>query len=265
VTLRTYYPDQQPYTWGPLGPARSEGLLWGYTIRDIDRAARAAVVADRSRGMDQHTAYDIAWEGIVTALCEAEQAPHWNDLVNAGWQAIYTEVRQGNRMRGIPEAVRGFDAASIPRFVRYWGSTPTPSHEERIVERRALAEILPALTDVQQSALAALAARGDYQAAADLLDIDYKALVARVNAGRRRFLAAWFQHETPPKTRRTDRRVGSRGAQSESCPQGHEWTPENTRWDLRTVKGTARRTRRCRACQHDRDIARRSKTKESTS
>lgn len=264
MTLRTYYPDQQPYTWGPLGPARTEGLLWGYTIRDIDTASRAATVADRSRAMDQHTAYDIAWEGIVTALYDADQSPTWNDLVRSGWQAIYTEVKQGNRMRGIPETERGFDIEHRPRFARYWGATPTPSHEDRIVERHALAEILPSLTDAQQSALAALAARGDYQAAADLLGIGYKALVERVNAGRHRFLAAWFEHETPPKTRRTDRRVGSRGAQSDSCPQGHEWTPENTRWDLRTVKGTVRRTRRCRACQHDRDAARRSNPKESS-
>lgn len=267
MTLRTYYPeqDQQTYAWGPLGPARTEGLLWGYTIRDIDAAARSAVAADRTRGMDQHTAYDIAWEGIVTALCEADQSPQWSSLVNSGWQAIYAEIRQGTRMRGIPETGRGYATETTPRFAQFWGPLVAPSHEGRIVERRALAEILPALTDLQQSALAALAARGDYQAAADLLGIDYKTLVARVGHARKTFLACWFEHETPPKRRRSDRRVGTRGVQSDTCPSGHRWTEENTRWTTRTVNGTVRRGRRCRVCQRDRDAARRSNLKESTS
>jgi hypothetical protein len=257
VTLRTYYATPEPTFAPPPGPERTEALLWGFTIRDLDRAARAAVVADRSRGMDQQTAFDIAWEGIATHLVDADRSPSYRDLVTAGWQAIYAEVRQGNRMRGIPETERGYNVEARPRFAQYWGNFTVPSPEGRIVERLALEQILPALTEVQQRGLAALAVRGDYQAAADLLGIDYRALVARVNAGRKRFLAVWFEHETPPKTRRTDRRVGSRGAQSASCPAGHEWTEENTRWNVRTVKGTVRRSRRCRACQRDRDAARR--------
>jgi hypothetical protein len=257
VTLRTYYPTPEP-TFAPApGPDRSEGLLWGYTVGDLDRVARAAVIADRSRGMDQRTAYDIAWEGIATHLVDAEAAPSYRDLVTAGWRAIYTEIRQGHRMRGIPDSEPGYSVESLPRFAQYWGLRTVPSPETRIVERVALEQILPALTEVQQRGLAALAVRGDYQAAADLLGINYRALVARVNAGRKRFLAVWFEHETPPKRRRTDRRVGSRGSQSDACPAGHEWTEENTRWTIRTVNGTVRRSRRCRACQRDRDAARR--------
>lgn len=257
MTLRTYYPTPEPTFATPPGPERTDGLLWGHTVTDLDRAARAAVIADRSRSMDQRTAYDIAWEGIASHLVDADTAPSYRDLVTAGWQAIYAEIRQGDRMRGIPEANRGYDVATRPRFAQYWGRMTAPSHETRIVERFALEQILPALTEVQQRGLAALAVQGDYQAAADLLGIEYKALVARVGYARKRFLACWFEHETPPKRRRTDRRVGSRGEQSGSCPQGHEWTPENTRWTIRTVKGTARHSRRCRACQHDRDVARR--------
>lgn len=258
MTLRTFYayPGEAPrqIESGDAG----DGLRHGFTIADLHKAARAAVIADRSRGMDQSTAYDIAWEGICLHLMEATQAPHYGDLVRAGWQAIYAEIRQGNRMRGIPEADRRYELDTSPRFAQYWGRLVQPGHETAIVERLALAQILPALTHTQQQGLAALAARGDYQDAADFLGIDYKALIARVGYARRKFLSCWFEHETPPRARRTDRRVGSRSQpKSTHCPQGHEWTPENTRWDTRMVKGTVRRGRRCRACQRERDARRR--------
>lgn len=267
MTLRTFYayPREAPREPVPTAPAGPDALRHGFTIADIDRATRAAVIADRSRAMDQRTAYDIAWEGICLHLLEAEQAPHYGDLVRAGWQAIYAEIRQGHRMRGIPETDRGYDTDTRPRFAQYWGALVQPGHETHIVERIALHQILPVLTEMQQQGLAALAARGDYQAAADLLGIDYKALVARVGSARKRFLAAWFEHETPPRKRRTDRRIGSRALpEATHCPSGHEWTPENTRWDTRTVGGAVRRTRRCRACQRERDASRRSKREENT-
>jgi len=257
VTLRTYYPTPEPTFAPPPGPDRTEGFLWGFTIRDLDQAARTAVAASRV-AMDSHTAYDLAWEGIVLHLAETDQAPTYSYLVTAGWRAIYAEIRQGNRMRGIPEEVRGYDMVNTPRFAQYWTRRSTPSHEEGIVERVALEQVLPTLSESQMRGLAALASTGDYQAAADLLGIDYRALVARIGYARKRFLASWFEDETPPKRRHTDRRIRSRGPAATHCPRDHEWTPENTRWNVRTVNGTLRRGRRCRACQRDRDAARRS-------
>lgn len=258
MTLRTYYPTPEPTFAPPPGPDRTDGLLWGHTVRDLDRAARTAVVAART-AMDSHTAYDLAWEGIVLCLAETDQAPTHAYLVTAGWRAIYAEIRQGNRMRGIPETDRGYDLVNTPRFAQYWTRRCAPSHEEGIVERLALGQVLPTLSDTQMRGLAALASTGDYQAAADLLGIDYRALVARIGYARKRFVDSWFEHETPPKRRHTDRRVSSRAPASTHCPSGHEWTPENTRWAVRTVNGTLRRGRRCRACQSDRDIGRRRK------
>lgn len=248
MVRRTFYPTRATFA---EPQARTE-LLWGYTLRDLDRAARSAVVADRSLAMDSHTRYDIAYSAITEHLCSTDTAPHRQDLVRIGWQAIYTEVRDSYRSKGYRD-----DGSMAPRFAAYWVQRVVPSPESAIVERLALPQVLAPLGDCYRDALEALAALNDYRAAADHLGINYDALVARLRTGRRTVLALWHEGETPVKTRRTDRRVEAYGKPPAThCGNGHEWTNENTRWYQQTINGRFKRRRFCRACESDRTARR---------
>jgi hypothetical protein len=221
--------------------------------------ARSAVSADRLMAMSVRERYDIAWSAIAEELCAAEEPPHRNALVQAGWQAIYRHVRDGLRQRGYGEGERDWSSAesTMPRFVMFWGPSTTPSHEDRIVERLAAYQVLPVLSGIYRDAVVALAVHDDYMRAAEALGIRYEALVARMGVARRRFLVEWYEGETPHRTRRTDRRVEKHGQElATHCGNGHEWTPENTRGTQNFVRGKLRRRRFCRACESARSTAR---------
>src|SRR5207248_10593460 len=99
---------------------------------------------------------------------------------------------------------------SSPAFVAFWESfvAPTPSCERAAVERLALRQILPALTDGQREAMAALAAHGDWAAAATALGMTSVAFRSQVSRGRLRFLALWHEGEVPSRVWGCDRRAG---------------------------------------------------------
>lgn len=231
----------------------------GYTLHDIDQMTRAAIVADRLRAMPIEHRRDIAWEAIVLALFEAEHPPHRGSLIQEGWKAIYRHVRDGIRQRGYSDDRDwSSDEPNRPRFLMFWGSGVTPSHEDRVVERLATGQVLNVVDGPYRDAVLALAAQGDYLRAADSLGINYKALVARMGVARKRIDAAWFGDESPAR-RRTDRRVESHSSElATACGKGHEWAPGNTRVRQRIVNGKLKRERVCRACESDRSIARRS-------
>jgi hypothetical protein len=221
--------------------------------------ARAAVVADRLLASNAIDRYDTAWSAIAEHLYTVSEPPYRQELIRVGWQAIALGVRDGQRQRGYREGYDGYSSSgpTMPRFVRYWGPGVTSSHEERVVENIAIRQIMAALTSpALRDAVMALAVHDDYAAAADALGIESKALRARLITARRRLVALWHEGETPCP-RRPDRRVETREGLSTHCPQGHEWTPENTRVQRRTVRGKPTHARRCRACQRDRDHARR--------
>jgi hypothetical protein len=233
-------------------------VKYGYTLRDLDQMTHAAMKADRSMAMDYTDRRDIAWSAIAEELCAAPHWPKRSALIQAGWQAIYRAVREEYRQHGY--AHRAWDAghATASRFVQFWFSPVRPSHEEGIVERIAARQILDTLTPAYKDAVVALAVHDDYRLAAASLDINYKAFVARIGVARRKTHALWLEGETPRKTRSTDRRVGVHGERPAShCSAGHEWTPENTRIEIRMFRGTQRSVRRCRACSSDRSAERR--------
>lgn len=174
-------------------------------------------------------------------------------MIQAGWQAIYRHVRDGIRQRGYTDS-RDWseDAPNRPRFLMFWGSGVTPSHEDRVVERIATHQVLDLLNGPYRDAVLALAAHEDYMRAAEALGINYGAFVARIGVARKRVDAAWYGGETPPR-RKTDRRVESHSKQLDThCSQGHEWTPENTRTRQRIVRGKLKRERTCRRCESER-------------
>lgn len=234
-------------------------LRHGYTLSDLHQMTAAAVKADRLLAMDYRQRWDIAWSAIATALYEAEHWPRREFLVQEGWKAIYRHIRDGLRQRGYSDE-REWSSAdpTMPRFVQFWGAGVTPSHEDRIVERLATVQVLPKVGDVYRDAITALAAHGDYHAAAEALGISYTALTVRLSTGRRQFLRHWHEGETPHRPRRTDRRVEVHGKERDThCSAGHEWTPENTRVSTSVSRGKVRTRRTCRACEHDRGRNRR--------
>jgi hypothetical protein len=262
MTARTYYPDREP-TFAekprpetPFTDPDPAVIRYGYTLRDLHRLTATAVRADRSMALDVADARDIAWSAIAEHLCAADEPPHPNELVQAGWQGIYRTVREGYRSRGYRDGDYGM-APTMPRFVQFWGSTVTPSHEDTLVEKVATPQILSALTPIYRDAIVALAVHDDYLKAADLLGINYPAFTARISVARRRLLELWHEGETPHRTRRTDRRVESHSATlATHCGRGHEWTPENTRIRHRVVRGRPKHDRVCRQCERDRGAVR---------
>ena len=228
----------------------------GYTLRDLNRMARAACIADRTLSSDLTTRFDTAWSAIATALCEADQPPTRNALVETGWKAIYADVKAARRLYGVDSTGRSGEVASAPRYAAYWTHIPHQP-DEGIIERLAVHQILATLPEHLREAVVALAVHDDYQKAAAALGIKYTALTVRMSLARRQFRARWFAPESAPPIRGTDRRVGShsRGAPTH-CPRGHEYTPENT-----IRRPSKPRVRRCRACDVARDAARRAAKK----
>lgn len=191
-------------------------LRHGYTLTDLHQMARLAVHTAGTMASAWHDRYDTAWSAIAEHLYAAEQHPHRTALVRTGQLAIYAAVDEQRQAHGYYRrktdgAQHG--AASSPAFHAYWwdicGATPTSSPERRVVERSALAQILPMLTPTQRDAIVALAVHDDYQAAADALGMKYTTFKGYVAGGRRRFLAWWHEGEVPSKPWGCDRRVGS--------------------------------------------------------
>ncbi|MFI1161427.1 hypothetical protein [Streptomyces sioyaensis] len=255
----TLAPDEQDQP-APIDSTAPDHVAHGYTMRDLDRAARAACTADRSLSSNISLRYDLAWSAIGEHLVTADQPPTWNELVRVGWQAIYQDVKAVRRLYGVDSTGRSGEVASAPRFVAYWTHTPADAAGDGIVERIAVHQVLATLPEHQRQAVVALATQDDYQKAADSLGIKYGALTARIRLGRRAFRTLWFSPETAPPAKGTDRRVASHAGVSDHCPAGHEFTPKNTRITRRDKSG--RKCRRCRACERARSAARRQDKQE---
>lgn len=185
-------------------------LCHGYTLRDLHQMTAAALRADRSMAMDYTDRRDVAWSAIAEALYAAPDPPQRQELIRAGWQAIYAEVRDGYRMHGYRGREWGDGYATAPRFVAYWlPAAVVPDPAERVVERAALPQLLAALTVGQRATLAAVAAfGGDRVAAAAALGSSEKALNFQLRQARSRCAALWWEGETPRRValRRLDRR-----------------------------------------------------------
>lgn len=230
-------------------------IAHGYTIHDLNRAARAACVSNRTATLDFTLRHNTAWSAIAEHLINAEQRPTFHDLVCAGSQAIYEDDRAAQRMYGVTTDRHSGRVVLRPRFTAYWATAPADPPDEVIAERMAVHQILRTLPGNQQEAVAALAVLGDYEKAADSLGLTYKAFVARIGRARKAFRVLWFSPDAAPRQRGTDRRVFSRAGISDRCPQGHPFTPENT------ARQRGRRGRICRACKRDRDAARRASSR----
>lgn len=190
-------------------------LRHGYTMADLHAIARLAVHTAGTMAGNWHERYDTAWSAIAEHLYAAEHWPPRPDLVRAGQLAIYAVVTDERHHHGYykHKTIGGTAGpASSPKFLAYWCdwiASTAPSCESAVVERAALAQILPLLTPTQRAAVIALAVYDDYRKAAAALGMKYGTFTCHVADARNRFRQWWHEGETPVRKRTTDRRVGS--------------------------------------------------------
>lgn len=199
-------PDEAP---DPAAPEPDTGIRWGWTLDRLDVLARAVVSNNRAwwPAGDRDDLYAAAWHGIVEHLYTATEEPRRTDLMEAGRNALAADVKAAMRHRG----ARRDTSNNGTRYAMYWqwAGRAVPSPENRIVERLALWQILPALTPGQLAAVHALAAAGDYEEAARLFGTSPAGLKSQLMKGRRRFRALWHEGETPSAHWGVDRRAGT--------------------------------------------------------
>lgn len=186
-------------------------LRHGYTLDDLDRLTRTVLVIDRWRNdinpADRYAAIHFA---ITEQILTADETPTRGDLIACGRQAANRYVGAEMHHHGYDPRDTSAGPGALPGFLRYWQQSGRTPWDERLVESCALAQIWPRLTLAQQQAVMALALTGDYQEAADSLGVTLTAFDGRLKTARRRIFQLWYEHETPPRRRRRDKRVLSR-------------------------------------------------------
>ncbi|MGW4796139.1 hypothetical protein ACWEPC_27335 [Nonomuraea sp. NPDC004297] len=189
----------------PARPFNVHTIRHGYNIADLDQLAHAAVRRGaRSGVVPASDLYQTAWSAIAEHLYTVDEPPRSFDLIGAGMQAISDAIWAGERCHGWDRARRNIR----PSFATFWlgAGTPSPSPEGRVIDRTALWQIWPELTEAQREALLALASLGDYQTAATSLGLSYKAFHWRIRSAREAFLSLWHEHEAPSRVWSADRR-----------------------------------------------------------
>jgi hypothetical protein len=191
-----------------LLPAGREPLRHGYTIDDARRyALMAANSRYAPRTLPHHDRVDIAWYRIVEHLYETDRYPSPTHLCHLAAVAISRASANEDHHAGRDQHTRQV----MPKFAKFWTNPHSAGHEDAVVERVALPQVLALLSAAQRDALVALAVLGCRDKAAAGLGLSPSGLDCRLGRARRTFYAAWFEGQTPPR-RRMDRRVGVHNA-----------------------------------------------------
>lgn len=170
--------------------------MHGYDMNELQEIAKDAVIHNRHHlgQVDYAECIKIAWEGVVTALCEAKAKPERNDLLYAGYAVVRQEVRSERRDRGTPDAAQGTTGRG---FAKYWATSKvTPSFEESVVDRLAFRQIWRSLTAAQRQALIVGAlnlGHGQVQVspAAAMLGVSERSFEGKIRRGREAFRRKW--------------------------------------------------------------------------
>lgn len=245
----------------PPDCAYREPVRFGYSMEEIDRiASNAAATALWRGGLDRPTRFETARSAIAELLCTAEADPGPRDLHVAGCTAIREQARTEARHHG---TARAYEGASRVSFERYWAvaANPTPSAENRIVERAALAQIWPELKPRLRCVLLALAEHEDYKRAAASLGLSYPTFCSEVSRARRAFLALWHEGEAPSQPWGADVRTRSVNSRGHSIHEVLAKRRESRR--RRNGQEVKPRRRDLDAELDDADMARRFKSGES--
>lgn len=224
-------------------------LRHGYTLGDLDQLAHAAVARARYGNPAGEWAdrFMIAWEAIAEHLYAGQEAPTGYELVGAGMTAITDDHRDFRRHHGHSNE-RSFhavwtDLASVTR-----------SHEAGVVERLALTQIWPTLTNRQCQVLAALATFGDHRPAAEALGMSTSLFSVHLSKARREFLRLWHEHEEPSHPWGTDRRPVTEGGRRKGRASYVKHRRGRTKAALVHGKASTYRNHKCR-CEPCHDAA----------
>lgn len=195
-------------------------LRHGYTMDDLNRLARTAAFASATAG-DLADRCETAWLAIAEDLYRRDGPPPSHALVQVGKMAIFAAIDDARHHHGFYQykTIGGrAGPGSSPRWVAYWQPVAgtVPSHESAVVERRAVDEILAALTPRQRESLAALASFGNLRSAADALGIGHDAFRALIGRARNEFRRLWHEGEVPSRPWGRDRRINRYGQMGEA-------------------------------------------------
>ncbi|WP_018386409.1 helix-turn-helix transcriptional regulator [Wenjunlia vitaminophila] len=192
-------------------PAGQRQPMHGYTLTDLHHLTQTVLRLDRwHTATDVTDRYDAVWHALAEHLCTADEAPTRRALISVGIRASDRHVHGEMRHRGWSADHPGHGSHTAPGYQRFWFAAHTPSPEDGVVDRIALAQVWPLLTPRQQQALTALAAYGTYQAAAHAIGASPRTFTSIVAGARRRFYRWWHQGETAPtRPWRKDKRISA--------------------------------------------------------
>jgi hypothetical protein len=170
----------------------------GYTLGELTQIARRAAVYCRwGDRFPLPERFEIAWTGVVDHLAGCDRPPEPFEVYKAGMRAISRVGERELREHGVAHTSEGMRA--MPRFGAYWAPRATPGADIRVVERVALWQIWAMLRPLHQLALLALAAHGDYTAAAQAAGYSYTSYTCLVSEARTAFFALWHEGEAPSR------------------------------------------------------------------
>lgn len=193
--------------------AETATLAHGFTMADVDKAARVAASKARAHLFQYEERHDLAWMAIVEEIYSSDERPE--SLTKIGFVAINRAADEERRQHG-KSSYRPLERDEwAPRFAIYWRALATAGDfTEQIAERVALRQVLSELTPAEYEAVSTLAAFGDVGLAADALGVSRGTFNNRMMKARRRINVLWLAPETPPGPRK-------RGEDGK-CSYGHD-------------------------------------------
>jgi hypothetical protein len=173
-------------------------LRYGYTMSDLDHLAHVSVQIAWPRGMDYRDRYDAAWHAIAEAIYSSDERPSPRDLKVAGTHAVNRLAQDEGHHRGLDRDNPAAGLEGMPNFQRYWAlHHVTPSPEDAVVDRVALAQIWPTLSRTHRQVLLALAVYADHPLAAEATGRSLPAYRSHLKDARQAYRGLWHEHETP--------------------------------------------------------------------
>jgi hypothetical protein len=191
---------------GSGGVRKAIELAHGYTLADLERLARIAVVRDYwHQGMHPTDRFDLSFFAMAEHLYTSEEPPTDRELLQAAWAAVQRQVVSDRSAHGISNT----DVyAEAPNFWRYWWEQArhTPGPENHVVDRTALWQIFDTLAPRFKKTLLALATHNDHDKAAAALGVTRATYFCNLSDARRAFYRLWHEGEQPSQLWVADRR-----------------------------------------------------------
>lgn len=191
----------------------AEVIRHGFTLTDLDRMARVSVYMAWPRAMDYQDRYETAWSAIAERLYADDVEPSERDLKTVGCNAVNRLAQDQGRHRGVDRrnSDAGFEGAA--RFLSFWELFRRSVHspEDGVVDRLALSQIWPRLSETHRMVLTAMAVHADNVTAAEAVGKTYATFNSHLRNARREFLTLWHEGELPSRVwGKADRRRSQR-------------------------------------------------------